>query len=794
MKYERNCGTEIHCQNSAQTVAPKHDKFTIIVTALAVICVSIGIAIVWFGMKGNKSKESTSNENVVISEDGYNAFIIAEASLMEKERDFLSSDGYIEEERIPELLDVIERSILGFMDDELVEKYSRDDYCIYVEFTSGIKYLFIPPLKDKLSGQETITVCGLAPNQNTMEFYMTALQQLFVEMHPEYKGESGTFSIYSSIQNISKAIPNAHYKYIKNDEVTVESMKKLSDYEVIVLQGHGGYSEDTHSAIVTGEHPTAASVQDYGDDMNEGRLLITSNFLEGGSGIARYYVVTAKFFKKYLGEMNNSFVYLGACSSAKDPALAQVFIDKGAKAVLGFEDIVNMGYEMCVQRSLFHYLTDSTSEPMSLQQAMTKTIDVCRNTWESTNLVVFPENLDCSTYYPFLQPKTSIFKNGQYISITDSESYAEPESAVENSEHQNSNETEASEQNLDNAYTMAYIDFIESGGYLPDVYVAYDESIHPDGSLFILDSYDVDFDHAQTGWAIINITDRPELIIYADVGENAEQRLFFWIYRCWYPGSSDIVTPYYIGGGVGSGEKLYYTNNLATELQETSMLEDGIYYDGDYHMSGASMSYQCCAYNEFNGHYCFDYTIGDLNVGGASTDCSVAGIGHISVLPRDEFDLCIDSLKEITFNQFSDGNAASEWSELTDYYWYSNVQSWEVYEFCEDGSYQVYYTEMPFTPSENTQLTQADFVQIGASGSYDFDEKTLTLYPEYSEAYSMELYNKSQDSFPDDYAERYVGDYDGTIYFYQTYWEPMEITGALIEDHAYLVRLGKKAE
>lgn len=354
----------------------------------------------------------------------------------------------------------------------------------------------------------------------------------------------------------------------------------------------------------------------------------------------------------------------------------------------------------------------------------------------------------------------------------------------------------------DNEYVAMYMDFIESGSYLQDVYSGHEGLTYPDGERIPTDNYAVDFDNAKTGWAIINITDRPELIIYADVGEAADLRTFFWVYRCWRPESNEIVTPYYLGGGAGPGDKLYYTDNLEADQQVSDWLVDGLYYEGDFPISGASVAYQCCAYN--GSIYCSNYTIGDLNLTGDSElPCSLDYGSQVVPISQQDFDYCISSLKEITFHPFPESETAasddsadkaetSAWPELTDYYWYRNVQSWEIYEFRSDGTFQVYYTEMPITPSENSQLSQADLVSSGQSGRYDFDGEKLTMYPDDGASYSMDLYDRSRDPYPDDDAAQYVSDYDGTIYFYETDWEPVEIAGIVVTDHSYLVRLGKK--
>ena len=364
-------------------------------------------------------------------------------------------------------------------------------------------------------------------------------------------------------------------------------------------------------------------------------------------------------------------------------------------------------------------------------------------------------------------------------------------------------EATADSMESDNEYAAMYMDFIENGGYLQDVYSGHDGIFNPDGGIDTTDNYEVDFDNAKTGWSVINITDKPELIIYADVGEAADPRMFFWVYRCWHPESSDVVTPYCVGGGAGKGDKLYYTNNLEDEQQTSAGLVDGIYYEGDYHLSGATTAYQCCSYNDFIDYYCFTYTIGDVNTAeDPEVPCSLAYIGNMLSISQQDFDYCISSLKEIVFNQFPNSNTdatgdktgesqASDTPDLTAYYWYQNIQCAMIFTFQSDGTYTAWYTEPWLSPSEeDIPAENALMEDENDGGIYSFDGKTLTLTRNDGYTISMDLYNAKTDAPVSDAAAQCIRDYDGSLYFYETDW--LMDPDAMSDNAFYLVRLGAR--
>jgi hypothetical protein len=159
----------------------------------------------------------------------------------------------------------------------------------------------------------------------------------------------------------------------------------------------------------------------------------------------------------------------------------------------------------------------------------------------------------------------------------------------------------------------------------------------------------------------------------------------------------------------------------------------------------------------------------------------------VEFVPRSEESTSTDSA------QVSTASSASA-ELLTDYYWYLNIQCWEVFSFEADGTINIYYTDMGLdVPSENTVLTTDELTAaFPEDRTYTFDGQTLVMSMSGYDI-TLDLYDKQTNpaNFVDIGAAQDVEEYDGTIYFYETDWSP---SPELDSDNAtYLVRLGKKA-
>lgn len=140
------------------------------------------------------------------------------------------------------------------------------------------------------------------------------------------------------------------------------------------------------------------------------------------------------------------------------------------------------------------------------------------------------------------------------------------------------------------------------------------------------------------------------------------------------------------------------------------------------------------------------------------------------------------------------GDNSGNYDILTNYYWYLDIQCWEVYSFERDGTVNTYFTDLPLEPSEDVVLSLEELhpSPTGKNTTYTFDGKTLVLSNDKGNwSMKLDLYDKVTNpaEIKDHFVEDQIGKYNGNIYFYQTDW----VQSNLPSDNAtYLVRLGRK--
>lgn len=378
----------------------------------AMLCIILCFAMVlpFAGCKKNDVAEnesiSTDGSKYDINEADYDTYIEYEDMLLSAEAAYLNSDGYVENSDIPSMFDEVEELIQQGILDDAIESYNRDEYSIFIKFTSGIPYLFVPYQEGMLSSGGGGKILTLEPNENDYSVNQSRILAMLdawgndIQYGDSLRPISNAKSIVETLPDLYSydEVPVDLFKPVvgvagslRNENVTVERMKALADYKILIWEGHGAYNEEIHSALVTGEPFVGwEEFSKYKDDLEENILVLTSFPTIGDTDIAfspvRYYCITSKFIEKYLGEMDESLVFLGACESLKDDVLANAFLEKGASIVLGYTEVTSMPYEM-LSRSLFFYnlvQTDGLSFP-SVADAYQKTISTVGDDYYSTN-------------------------------------------------------------------------------------------------------------------------------------------------------------------------------------------------------------------------------------------------------------------------------------------------------------------------------------------------------------------------------------------------------------------------
>ena len=153
--------------------------------------------------------------------------------------------------------------------------------------------------------------------------------------------------------NVTKFLKDAGYKVdlFNTDEITVDFYKKLPtmNYEYIVIRTHGlgEGMVDNSASLFTGEKYSKHKYikEQFLGHIGQGIPVLYGAFknLEEDEVLDKtYYVVGSKFVEEFMvGEFPNSTIILAGCETAKDSNLANSFLKRGAKEVIGWTGLVN---------------------------------------------------------------------------------------------------------------------------------------------------------------------------------------------------------------------------------------------------------------------------------------------------------------------------------------------------------------------------------------------------------------------------------------------------------------------
>lgn len=177
-------------------------------------------------------------------------------------------------------------------------------------------------------------------------------------------------AIYQILKNSS--CPTFDITYLLNSAVTVDVIKTLYQYGIVVISSHGNtYYKGLLSlwqekwgwnfwfgqvVFLTGQTVTAANKAAYEKDLKKGRLAIAST----ASGA--YYAVLPSFIRYYaVNKYPDSLVYLSSCRSTYNNSMANAFLDSGSKTYLGYSEYVAVPFAKAAGTNFFHrFIEDST--------------------------------------------------------------------------------------------------------------------------------------------------------------------------------------------------------------------------------------------------------------------------------------------------------------------------------------------------------------------------------------------------------------------------------------------------
>jgi len=180
-----------------------------------------------------------------------------------------------------------------------------------------------------------ITVLGLALSSSLLQpqakFPLTAV--IVDQLAADFPDPSFVSSVTSTLQNHGFNV--TYY----NESLDVNFFKSLasSNYGLIILREHAALRNDSSTVDLFTSERYAPGV--YDQDLSNGLLALGEYYSSPGDV---YFVLSSLFIENLQGHFPNSVVIAMGCQSLKPGCeqLAQAFLDKGAKAYIGWSDII----------------------------------------------------------------------------------------------------------------------------------------------------------------------------------------------------------------------------------------------------------------------------------------------------------------------------------------------------------------------------------------------------------------------------------------------------------------------
>lgn len=249
-----------------------------------------------------------------LSKEEYKEFQETINHIQDISSQFSDENGYISKKDVSQVIDKVSEFV---MKNDSVEYYEIGNDYVYFETQSLIPVVYQPPLEGVDSGTGETNILTIDPFTDE-EVYKSKLR--------------GSFA-YDQGKVIQTSLANKDIDSYKSSAVDIDSLEELPDCEYLLWHGHGGYTNVTHSYLVTSQLQSSYDELFYMfNEKNKKYLYVTTD--------TGYLAVTSNFFKKEEMVIDDGLVYLATCKSGLDDILGNTFIELGADVVF-----VNRGNE-----------------------------------------------------------------------------------------------------------------------------------------------------------------------------------------------------------------------------------------------------------------------------------------------------------------------------------------------------------------------------------------------------------------------------------------------------------------
>lgn len=346
--------------------------------------------------EGVKSESVTISYYTPHTEEDYNKDDDVNNQLNQATASYFDENGYWLEGEYDNAKNALIQK-LNELKNDVVEDYSISERNVKVILKNGTSFLYIFPLDDGMdSGSGNIYISTYQPFKGTYSFS---------------SGINGK-SDRATDGSAEKIAGNGGYQFTGNfdlENVSLEQLRHLSDYSIILWHGHGGYNKRNGSHLMTGQAVTSSASRTYDSDISAGR--IENTYYAAGK---HNYAITGGFIQKYVGRMNNAFVYLAACDSGMDMIngvddegyhLVQSFINKGATSVIANNETICSKYNTSMEADTIDAmckLNSNTGHLYTVHEALKEAFDhngpYCCEKYKASPCI-FPQSNSAASNY-----------------------------------------------------------------------------------------------------------------------------------------------------------------------------------------------------------------------------------------------------------------------------------------------------------------------------------------------------------------------------------------------------------
>lgn len=143
-----------------------------------------------------------------------------------------------------------------------------------------------------------------------------------------------------------------------------------SNYGLIILREHSALRSDNSTVdLLTSEKYDESSAPKHASQLNSGLLTVGEFYYKPGE---QFFALSSLFIENLAGRFPNSIIIAMGCQSLKQGCeqIAQAFLDKGAKAFIGWSDIVIPRDTDAETLNLLHMLLN---ENMTIDESVSST-------------------------------------------------------------------------------------------------------------------------------------------------------------------------------------------------------------------------------------------------------------------------------------------------------------------------------------------------------------------------------------------------------------------------------------